>query len=105
MLNLSEEREMYYRTEFVVRRLIYNNKLVWAPNGKVLTIHLEFRPSEYLARSCLTFVCKMAPIASAGRKQWLNNHSTRKVYKDIPEKVTKLCNGASSATSKFKKLA
>ena len=40
------------------------------------------------------------PVASTkGWATWLNNHSTRKVYDDRPDKVTRICTG------KFEKLA
>ena len=46
----------------------------------------------------------MVLIVSKGWTKWLNKHSTRKFYNDIPEKVKKLCSGPNSATSKFEKL-
>ena len=46
----------------------------------------------------------MVTISNKGWIKWLNTHTTRQVYDEIPEKVMKLCNGPTSAISKFEKL-
>ena len=65
---------------------------------------LNYYLFKYLARSYLTFVCKMVVISNEGWIKWSNTYSSRKVYDDIPEKVMKLCNGPNSAIYKFEKL-
>ena len=44
------------------------------------------------------------PVASTkGWDTWLNNHSTRKVYDDHPDKVTRICKGT-TPEAKFENL-
>ena len=46
----------------------------------------------------------MKVTSRVGWAEWLNQHETRASYDSIPDKVTKLCGGPNSNTSKFEKL-